>query len=260
MLNKQALQGFHSLLMARIVLLITSGGIAIFSYVLIIGLLIWQFKTLQEAPKAYTFYKETTFSIDLIEEIQPKNAIKVAPKKVEKKIEKIPIKKESASKTANIGTGINDLFKQIDSKVPVKKEALKPQSQNDKIAKKKQAKESSQSESLDSELEKIISNLETQKTLSFVTPKGEYNEFYAKVQEILAQNWNPIRTAQQHKAEVRISIDAFGQFSYSIIQLSGNLDFDKALQEFLDIMRVQEFPHFEGGTQTNIMVTFKTEV
>lgn len=244
----------------KIFLFFVSGGIAVFSYALMIALLIWQFNTDQKTPKAYTTYKETTFSIDLIEEVQPKDTVKVAQKKVEKKVEEIPIKKESASKTANTGVGINDLFKQIDSKMPVKKEALKPQSQNDKIAKKKKAQESSQSENLSNELEKIMANLDTQKTLSFITPKGEYNEFYAKVQEILAQNWNPIRTSEQHKAEVRISINAFGKFSYSIVQLSGNLDFDKALQEFLDIMSSQEFPRFEGGEQTNIMVTFKTEV
>ncbi|WP_297814237.1 energy transducer TonB [uncultured Helicobacter sp.] len=244
----------------KIFLFLTSGGIAVFSYILMITLLIWQFNVTQKPPKAYTTYKETTFSIDLIEEIQPKNITKIAQKKVEKKVENMPIKKESASKTANIGTGINELFKQIDSKMPIKKEALKPQSENDKIAKKKKAQESHQSEHLNSELEKIMANLDTQKTLNFVTPKGEYNEFYAKVQEILTQNWNPIRTSQEHKAEVQISINAFGKFSYSIIQLSGNLDFDKALQEFLDIMRTQEFPRFEGGEQTNIMVTFKTEV
>lgn len=260
MQSKQVLQGFHSLPMARIVLFFTSGGIAIFSYISMIALLVWQFSVAQKSPKTYASRQETTFSINLIEEIQPKNTIKIAQKKVEKKVENIPVKKESASKTANSGVGINDLFKQIDSKVPVKKEALKPQSQNDKIAKKKKANQSSQSENLSSELEKIMANLDTQKTLSFVAPKGEYDEFYAKVQEILAQNWNPMRTLQEHKAEVQININALGQFSYSIIQLSGNLDFDKALQEFLDIMRTQEFPRFEGGAQTKIMVTFKTEV
>ncbi|CAM3636722.1 MULTISPECIES: energy transducer TonB [Helicobacter] len=246
--------------MARIILFFGSGGIAIFSYALIIVFLIWQFSVVQKSPKAYAAYKETTFSIDLIEETKPKPTIKVAQKKVEKKVENIPIKKESASRSANVGVGINELFKQVDSKMPVKKESLKPQSQNDKVAKKKKANETSQSEELSNELEKIMSNLDTQKTLSFVTPKGEYDAFYAKVQEILAQNWNPIRTLQEHKAEVQITINSLGQFSYSIIQLSGNLDFDKALQEFLDIMRTQEFPRFEGGAQTKIMVTFKTEV
>ena len=108
----------------KIFLFFVSGGIAVFSYALMIALLIWQFNTAQKIPKAYTTYKETTFSIDLIEEVQPKEIVKVAQKKVEKKVEKIPIKKESASKTANVGVGINDLFKQIDSKMPVKKEAL----------------------------------------------------------------------------------------------------------------------------------------
>ena len=44
------------------------------------------------------------------------------------------------------------------------------------------------------------------------------------------------------------------------MRLSGDLEFDTALREFLDIMLIQEFPRYEGGNQTNIIVTFKTEV
>ncbi len=253
------LQECHSLPMDRVVLFFTSGTFAICVYLLLIVLLFFGFKNAQETPRSYTTYKETTFSIDLVvEEVKEQKKLKVAQKKAEKKIEEIPIKKESASKTANVGTGITDLFKQVESQKSVK--TTQPQSENDKIAKKKKADKSSQAESLESELEKIMSNLDTQKTLNFVTPKGEYNAFYAKVHEILAQNWNPMRTAVEHYAEVEITIDAQGRFSYFIVRKSGDLEFDEALQGFLDIMRSQEFPAYEGGDQTKIMVTFKTEV
>ena len=251
-------QGFHSLLMARIVLFFTSGGIAVSSYILMLVLLFWHFNNASKPAKAYTAYKETTFSIALIEESKPKEAIKVTQKRVEKKVEKIPVKKESASKTANAGTGINDLFKQVESKVPVK--STKPPSQNDKIAKKKKANESAQSENLDNELEKILANLDTQNTLSFATPKGEYEAFYAQVYEILAKNWNPVRTGVEHFSEVEITIDARGRLTYTIVKNSGDLEFDEALRSFLDIMRSLEFPRYEGGDRTRIMVTFKTEV
>ncbi|MBX7490067.1 TonB C-terminal domain-containing protein [Helicobacter turcicus] len=244
--------------MARIVLFLTSGSISISCYTLIIVLLFWRLNTASEPPRAYTAYKETTFSIDLIEEFKSQKEIKVTQKRAEKKIKDVSIKKESASVTPNVGVGINDLFKQVESKIPVK--STKPPSQNDKIAKNKKAKESAQSESLNDELQKIMTNLDTQKTLSFATPKGEYDTFYAKVHEILAQNWNPMRTAIEHFAEVAVIIDAQGKFSYTIVKKSGDLKFDEALNSFLDIMRTQEFPRYEGGDSTRIMVTFKTEV
>ncbi|TLD85120.1 TonB C-terminal domain-containing protein [Helicobacter sp. MIT 11-5569] len=244
--------------MAKIILFFTSGGLSVFCYASIIVLLLWRFYEINDTPKAYTTYKETTFNISLIEESQPKNQIKVTQKRVEKKVKDIPIKKESASVSPNAGAGINDLFKQVESKVPVK--STKPPSQNDKIAKNKKAKKSAQNENLADELEKIMANLDTQKTLSFTTPKGEYDAFYAKVHEILAQNWNPMRTSREHFAEVAITIDAQGRFSYVIVKKSGDLEFDNALSSFLDIMRSQEFPPYEGGNSTKIMVTFKTEV
>ena len=244
--------------MVRVVLFLTSGSISLCCYALMIALLLWRLSAVSEPPKAYTTYKETTFSIDLIEESKPKKEIKVTQKRSEKKVKEIPVKKESASVSPNVGIGINDLFKQVESKMPVK--STKPPSQNDKIAKNKKAKESAQSENLSDELEKIMANLDTQKTLSFATPKGEYDAFYAKVHEILAQNSNPMRTATQHFSEVAITIDAQGKFSYVIVKKSGDFEFDEALKAFLDIMRRQEFPPYDGGSSTKIMVTFKTEV
>lgn len=80
--------------MARIILFFGSGGIAIFSYALIIVFLIWQFSVVQKSPKAYAAYKETTFSIDLIEETKPKPTIKVAQKKLKKKLKIFQSKKK----------------------------------------------------------------------------------------------------------------------------------------------------------------------
>ena len=78
--------------------------------------------------------------------------------------------------------------------------------------------------------------------------------------EILAKNWNPVRTGVEHFSEVEITIDARGRLTYTIVKNSGGLEFDEALRSFLDIMRSLEFPRYEGGDRTRIMVTFKTEV
>lgn len=243
-----------------------SGGVAVFSYLAILFLFLWNFYFLDEAPKQYTSYKETTFNIELFEEVKTiekkeKNIQKT--QKTQKKIENVlEHKQESTSKTANVGVGINELFQQVEAKRNVPKEALKPQSQDDKIARRKKALQSIQKieDNLKEDIEKIISNVEVKKTMSFAVPKGEYNEFYAKVQEILYENWNPIKDQNENQAEVQIAIDYQGKFSYEILKLSGNLEFDKALKEFLDIMCNKEFPQYKGGNRTNIIVIFKTEV
>ncbi|WP_104721184.1 TonB C-terminal domain-containing protein [Helicobacter mesocricetorum] len=247
--------------MGKFTLFLISGGIAIVGYVCLILFFITHFNDSSKPIAKYTAFKETAFHIDFLEEQKPKIETKVSIKKAEPKVKDIPIEDKNTSKTPNVGLGINDLFQQVETKQPLKKEVLKPQSQDDKIAKKKQSRESIQKEdNLNSELEKILANLEVKKTMSFAPPKGEYDEFYAKVQEILYKNWNPIWNKNQYEAEVQISIDSVGKFSYSIVKFSGDLEFDTALQEFLDIMLTQKFPRYEGGNQTNIIVTFKTEV
>lgn len=244
--------------MVKNILFVLSGSIAFLTYIGLLLLIVWRISDTKQAPKAYTSYKETTFSISLLEISKKKNMINIPKEITQKEVKKIPIKKESASRSANSGVGVNDLFKQVESKRPVRN--TKPQSTDDTIAKKRYAKESVQKKALEESLEKIMSNLELQKMLSFATPKGDFDEFYAEVQEILAKNWNPVRQGTEYSAEVEITIDARGVFSYLIKKDSGNLEFDKVLQEFLDIMQTQDFPPYKGGSKTTIMVTFKTEV
>ncbi len=248
--------------MDRVFLAFLSGIVAIFTYLFVVGAFLWHFYQAKESPKQYTTYKETSFSVALVEEKSEVKKQTIQTLKNKEEAKEIPIKEESASRTANVGLGINDLFQQVEVKREISKEALKPQSQNDKIAKRKKALESMQKreDNLKEDIQKIVSNLEVKKTMGFLAPKGEYEEFYAKVQEILYQNWNPLQTQKENQAEIKIMIDWRGKFSYEIVKLSGNLEFDKVLQEFLDIMQNKEFPKYEGGEATYIFVTFKTEV
>lgn len=247
--------------MANFLLFFTSGIVSLFVYIILLFLLFFALSNDDVKPKEVSFIKETSFNIELVEEAKPvikKEVVRAVNK--EKKQENIPIKKESASKTANVGLGVNELFKQVDSKKPVQKEALKPQSINDVVAKRKKSNENSQKDDLNDKLNKIMSNLELHKTMNFSVPKGQYDEFYSKVQEILYENWNPETFGKDLKSDVIITIDSMGTFSYRIIKKSNSIEFDNALIEFLDIMKTKEFPRYKGGDKTNIVVTFKTEV
>ena len=139
-----------------------SGGVVIFSYLAILFLFLWNFYFLDEAPKQYTSYKETTFNIELFEEVKTiekkeKNIQKT--QKTQKKIENVlEHKQESASKTANVGVGINELFQQVEANRNVPKEAFKPQSQDDNIARRKKALQSIQKieDNIKEDIEKIM--------------------------------------------------------------------------------------------------------
>ncbi|CAM2912422.1 TonB C-terminal domain-containing protein [Helicobacter burdigaliensis] len=244
--------------MPKNILFFLSGLSAFLSYGLIVTFLYSQFLQAQKKPKAYTNFQEITFNISLLEvKNENKNASK--PKTQDKKIEKIPLAKESASRSPNVGLGINKLFSQVDTKQPLKEEVKKEQSINDVVAKKKKAPKTTQKDTLKNDLEQIMSDLQMQKTMSFNTPKGEYNEFYAKVQEILANNWNPVNLKGSYEALVIVQISNLGQFTYEIKKYSNNEEFDRVLKEFLDIMLNTQFPRYEGGNFTNIEVTFKTK-
>lgn len=244
--------------MPKNTLFFLSGLSAFLSYGLIMAFLYLQFLQTQKEPKAYTNFQETTFNISLLEvKKENKNASK--PKNQEKKVEKIPLAKESASRTPNVGLGVNKLFSQVETKQPLKEEVKKEQSINDIVAKKKKAPKTTQEDTLKNELEQIMSDLQMQKTMSFNAPKGEYNEFYAKVQEILSNNWNPANLKGSYEALVIVQISNLGKFTYRIKKYSNNADFDRVLQEFLDIMLNTQFPKYEGGSFTNIEVTFKTK-
>ena len=249
--------------MARFSLFFISGLIAFGIYLAIVLFLIFQFINETKEAKKYSARKpEISFSVALLEEKKEAKKIAKTNKMVEKQIKEIPKKEESASRTPIVGLGVKKLFLQVEAKKPIPKEALEIQSENDKIAKKKKAKESTlkKEDTLSKELEQIMANLNLKKTITFSVNDGEFDEFYAKIQEILASEWNPIRSFEEYSADVEITITNKGSFSYKIIKSSSNIDFDKALKEFLDIMLSREFPKFEGGDKTNIMVTFKTEV
>lgn len=267
-----------------------SGIVAVCSYVLLILLILTQFSTYSK-PKAYAAPTQTTFSIALVEQkvgkteqtvsiSQPKKEItqKLNPKPREtpKSTPKRPTLaapqgEKTASKTANAGVGINELFAQVDTKIPINKEALKQQSKNDEIALKKKAAQTTQKqepnlpsqensqkqEELNQAIDKLLSNLEVKQNLTFALSEGEYDEFYAKVHEILAQHWDPWSFTNGLSSKVIVTINNRGEFSYKISQKSGNASFDQTLLEFLERMKSVGFPPYTKGPQTNIEITFK---
>ncbi|MDR2635253.1 MAG: TonB C-terminal domain-containing protein [Campylobacteraceae bacterium] len=90
---------------------------------------------------------------------------------------------------------------------------------------------------------------------------GIYDPFIGKIQDMLLEKWSAtIYTVSGMHAQVEITIDNNGDFSYSIVSLSYNSDFNEKLKSFLEEMKVEVFPPYEGEGVFKFNTIFKDEM
>lgn len=209
--------------------------------------------------KQYTLKKETVFEISLVdpEPIIKEEKPKIPIKKQETKVEEKPAKEES-SKTPKVGTNFQELFNEVEAKVPVKK-IPKPSNPDDAAAKRKKSFKTQSKVKKSTEATEITENISLDKTVAFTVTTGDYDEYYAKIQEFLWSHWNPVNYRPGIQSKVLISVDKEGLFSYRIISSFGDDALDADFRAFLESMRSIPFPPFDRGEQTDIEVTFKAE-
>ena len=242
--------------MGNAVLHLSSAVIAFCSYGLLVMFLLFCANAPRKNPIRYADLKQTTYDVSL--EFAPEGSSEVLKKE---KTKEIPEASESASRTPKVGIGLNQLFAQVEASAPIKEEA-KPSDMHDKSAKKRQSERTTQEKQPDAiqeNLKKILTGTRIKNSLTFSTPAGEYDEFYAKISEILHSRWNPAGFAPGEESKVIITITSAGGFSFHISKKSGNSTFDSALLEFLEQLKEVEFPPFLRGEKTDIEVIFKTE-
>ena len=212
----------------------------------------------------YTANKKNLLNVTLIERKENRVIKKKKQKIVKKKntVSKTKIKKKIKSKRGIIKdknitkkTDFKKLFGNIDlEKLP--HESLK---RAKKIRKKVVPKEVEETLKYD-KAKKITKAFvfEQQENLIIAQKDGVYDEFRGKITDILDSNWQEtIDTISGNIAEVIISVDKFGNFSYKIETLSYNDTFNAKLRDFLEEMCDKEFPPFENGEIFNIKVVFK---
>lgn len=240
-----------------------SGLLAVTVYASLLSVLLYRYVILTFDPIEYAPQTKTVFEIS-IEEPEPEEKPKKPPPVVPpKKEEPKPVeqKEQTASKTPKVGKGVKDLFQEVETKVPVKKEDRFERDLHDALQAKIKAFEPSQKKKPDESAQKIIEQVQISQTLSVVPVKGYNDEYYAKIYDLLSRSWRPSNEGGGSQAKVRISVDRTGRFSYTVLQPSDSSKFNEELHLFLQKMMSTEFPPFEGeGKNTTIEVTFKTEV
>ena len=240
---------------------IISSIVIYITLILLIGFYFYQ--NLQK-PKIYALKKETILEITL--ESILKEPIK---KEEEKKKEKSFVKKESVSKSSKAGGSLSpkksspnlkSLFaslnvtkpKKIIKEVPVKKDHIASRFKSKNI-------ESIKKPKLD--ISKLVKQISVSRSVISFDKKGGAVEdkYYSNIYKILAKNWIPDNSDVGYVAVVLVIINNKGNFNYKIKKLSSNENFNQKLIQFLESMKLKQFPPYEKGSKTVVEVYFKTE-
>ncbi len=210
----------------------------------------------------YTASKKNLLTVTLVErkekKVQKKKKVKIVKKK--KTISKpkaVPKKKTVRAKKSE--TKPKPDFKKLFGKIDLDKLPKEKPKREKKIRKKIVQKEIEEVVK-EEKAKKITKALEFEKQESLIITQkdGVYDEFRGKIADILDSHWQEtIDTVSGNIAEVIISIDKLGNFSYKIETLSYNDAFNAKLRNFLENMRDVEFPPFKNGEVFNMKVAFK---
>ena len=230
-------------------------------YLIIISLLALYLQEKVKKNIDFTLKKDNILDITLVEK-KPKKITKPLKKIVKKQKIKKPkpiTKKPKPQKIApkvQKKVSLQGLFKKIDTQKIVKQKIdIAQQSRKKKIESKKIDEKPIKKEIA----KKMVENLNFEKSQNIKSSKkGIYDKFRGKVQQILYDNWqNTIDTVSGNSATVEIYIDKMGNFSYKIVKLSYNNEFNSKLIDFLEEMRDKEFPPFTQGEIFKLQVEFK---
>jgi len=230
-------------------------------YFIILALGIYMLQSHNTKTIKYTASKKNLLNVTLVERKEKKIVKKKKKQKIVKKKTTVdkpktaPKKKTVRAKPAEKKPDFKKLFGNINlDKLP--KESPKREKKVRKKVVQKEVKEVIK----DDKAKKITKALEFEKQENLVITQkdGVYDEFRGKIADILDSHWQEtIDTVSGNIAEVIISVDKLGNFSYKIETLSYNDAFNAKLRDFLEEMQSEEFPPFVDGEIFNMKVVFK---
>jgi protein TonB len=240
-----------------------SGFISLLFYVLLLATIAYFLAFKEEIAPVFSTPAETHYTIEL-QEVVKKQEDKIVIKDVKKPkpvIKEKKVLKKEGSLSVKEKTSFKSLFKDLDPTLQktTKKAEVQTKDRTEvasrKYGQKVYNKETSKSTS---EIMKQLDDIK--KSTVIDKTDGQYNEYYAKIKKILTTKYNrAIRIKGEYEAVVNVTIDNLGNLSYQIVKLSSDSSYNTQLKIFLDQMRLEKFPPYEGGIETVIKIDFKTE-
>lgn len=254
-----------------------SGFVALLVQILIYALVF--LSLLPKTQKQYTFQDRTKVELLQIQELieKPKTAPKVSQPTKEPTIEQAskpkPVAKPDVEKSAPkpspvIGSDVRKLFERIDSaNPPVLDENIedeRPTFSANAIKKQDYSFNQDASE-IKQETSKIKNAFDSlwENELQISAPQnqdvseGEYNEWFAKVKEILYAKWENV-FYESITFVISATISADGSFNYRIIRYSKHQSYNLYMEEMLNSLKNEKFPPYPKGRVT-LEVVFKTK-
>lgn len=231
--------------------------------------------TPKEAPKE-TPKEAQKEEKKMVKEIEKTPAPKTQPTKESK-----PLPPQEQSKKAPeikdifsapvAGSGVKKLFEKVDSSNPPVNEEDevyddRPTFSANSIQSKNYAYSQQDSQELAKETSKLKDTLnqiwEKELEIKSSPPQdlsdGKYDEWFAKVKNILYAKWDN-HFYESVSIVVHITITNQGKFSYRIIRKSKNSSYNTYMQNLLQSLCQEDFPPYPKGDQKSIEVTFKTK-
>lgn len=189
---------------------------------------------------------------------EPKPAKETAEvKEVKKELPPPPKPKEEPS--------VQDLFKTVDtSKIKDTKEKVeKKEVKKEEVAVQQKIQSRKKSDNETTTTKKSASDLVKGLEIDQVakSPKaqttGKYDPFYGAINRILEQHWRAYRAETANTAKVEIQIDKYGKFSYNIVGLSPDNEFNQKVKKFLSDMVNVTFPPAPAGKDNVIKIVLE---
>jgi len=216
---------------------------------------------MSDDEKSYALQKDDQISISInMANIQVNNVKKTIEQPVKQEVEKPIVKEEPKKEEAVVQTqkkevNIDNLFSQVTTK-DIKKDDKKIEKEVDKrvaqeLSKKSTKAQENQVESLSSKIEKINSQVKSDKA-SKASTGSDVNEYRATIQALVYENFFPPENSQGKVAFAVIELDAFGKMiDFRILSYSGdslfNSECDKIKSRLVNVLFPKN-PDNKSGT------------
>lgn len=166
------------------------------------------------------------------------------------------IPKGSTTNKQEATSDLKNLFASIDTTKIPKEEPKKVEN----VVPPSRLKGSSQDQDK-TNLSSIVDNLSIQHTQNYKdSSTAQYDAHKGKIVDILDENWQKyISVVLEAEADVKISINPNGKFSYNIVRLSKNDMFNEELYIYLEDMKKITFPSSPDGKEFSFDTKFNTK-
>lgn len=254
-----------------------SGFLALFIQVLIYALVI--LSLLPKIQKQYTFQDRTIVDFIEIQELieqpqpspQPPKPTKIlTPKELNKPnpLTKLDTQQSAPQPSPVVGSGVKKLFEKIDSaNPPVLQENIEDERPifSANAIKKQDYSFNQNASEIEQETSKIKDGFDSlwENELQINVPQnqdvseGEYDEWFAKVKEILYAKWENV-FYESITFTIRVTIGVDGSFNYRVIRSSKYQSYNVYMEEMLNSLKKEKFPPYPKGRVT-LEVVFKTK-